>query len=780
MKKQAALLILSASLLLSCGKQGGNHSEKSLTPSSAGEAADVSSIIKALKEAAAAPSLTVSYYEQDGADSWTRLKDVYTEDYCSFGWSNSGYVLLPSFNPAYGEKLVYSFNYDSNGEVVLGKAATYYDADDKLQGIHSCLDMNYLTLFLEEAHAPKESQFTISGSDVYSTDENIMTVMSALMGYRYGDSDVMLTSVHFGIDEAGALHFSLYHQTGEYSENEDLLLYGSFQELGTSQDDKLAAFVENYALPQGRLDEATLSLLRAKTVSFNTVISMASTSGWVDYGETTVTSEYDSSNPQEAKIAYEVKDYVNQERYTYLLTKGEDGKTAIDHYVDGENHVQSAAFKNYSWGNGIFSFQEEFDGASFLGEGGEYAYYGFNFDRLYESLDALYVLTDIYIQDVRSLSITVNGSSISFLAYIDAYYTDASGNEQNLYLKAASSFQPGSSIALPSAFEEEDEDTKAVQSAFDALKESNFVAKGHALKSNGEVSETLPTMTYYYKKDSYLIYDTTDRGTAKRTRGGYKVLEKGILPFEVNRNGIDSTGKWKPGNPVATGEAVEGDDLFAHLGFTASGMVFTKGANAKEYVLKPNVKRIASSIIGGSTKDSLIDTSLSLTLDEAGRLAKIRYQYVFGGILAGKEEIVFTYYEAADFPFPADILSQESFDALTGDLPTSWLGEASANVVQAFKKLYGDEAANVPYLADSASANHWELTPNYYDSTGDYCFYNNFLDDAYQGRYVALLEEKGFSKQTISDVEYYVKGKVKVRWASINGSLFLFFGVVSE
>ena len=771
-------MISSSSSSSDVSSSGSNSSVSTKTVSTA-------EVINALMQAASASSITVHYQEQDSNNEWVDMEDIYTSDYVSIGWSKSGYVLLPSYNATLGDKLVYSFQYDGKGNVVLGKATTYYNNDNQLVGVNSCDDMNYLKLFNTADYGLKSSQFVENGEYVSSEDEKIMTIFCSMMGYQYGDSDIRMTSVRFVIGDDGTLYFTLYHQTDEYTENEEALLYGWFNGYGTSQKEDLATFVANYQLPSGRLDEATLTALSSKTVAFDTTIRYASTKGWVNYGTTSVASEYDPAHPDDCKMAYTLNDLVNQERYSYLLTKDEDGY-AVDHYINGLNQTAEKRFKSnyYAWDNGIFSIQKELDGTAFLGENGIYQYYGFNFDRLYESITAINVLTDIQIRDVLSLTCKIQDSTVSFVANIDAYYADASGNETALSLQTISTLKTGVTLALPAPFTVEDDATKAVQNAFSSLETVNFVAAGHPLKSDGSVLSSVYNNTYYYKAGSYFVADEMSRLTSVRKRHGYKVLEQGVLPFNVTRTGMDSSGKWNPGAAVASSDFDKENSLFSFLHFNASGMIFKAGSKDGEYVLKDQVKTVAANLLGGPTKDELVDTSLVVTLDEQGRLSKLSYRYVHGGILVGQEELAFTYYEADKMPFPSDIVTQESFDAMDGTLPADWTKESNANVVTKFKQFYGDDATTIPYLADAVISNHWELGTNYYDNTGDFCVYNMSVTADYRNRFNAYLKEQGFVEQGIDNFMYYVKGSVKIRWgiSSENQDLstYLFFGKIAS
>ena len=99
-----------------------------------------------------------------------------------------------------------------------------------------------------------------------------------------------------------------------------------------------------------------------------------------------------------------------------------------------------------------------------------------------------------------------------------------------------------------------------------------------------------------------------------------------------------------------------------------------------------------------------------------------------------------------------------------------------------FKKVFGDNASSVPYLADQMVSNHWELGTNYFDSTGDFCVYNTSVTADYRNRFNEFLKEQGFVEQGIDNFMYYVKGSVKIRWgiSSENQDLstYLFFGKI--
>ncbi len=786
-KKQTLLLLCVASLLAACGENTDkssdpvssepSSSDSSLTPTPVDKEALVAGVIDGLKEAVEASSMSVYYTEKDTNEKDVNLVDIYTSDYVSFGWSKSGYLLLDSFDKDYGDKLVYSFSYDSKGDIELGKATTYYDENDKLVGVNSCTDMNPLKLFkkgnkdFNNGLGLTKASFYYKNGAVHSDDEEVLSIMCSLMGYTYGDSETRIYDVTFLVEEDGSLSFTLYNQPDENSSNLSAFLTGKFGKLNETSDEKLANFVATYKLPTVHLEQSTKELLKAPTIGFNTEIKYrtSSSSTWTSYGKTGITSAI-GSDRKEDKIAYSLEDKTNEETYTYILTKGEKTKEgltpAIDHYIDGQNKVATQEFekKDFTWGNGIFSFQDEIDADSFLGENNKFTYFGFNTDRLFESLAGLTVLTDIIMQDVTSMTLEINGNTLTFRSYLDAYYADANGNETELKLLATSSIIKDASIAIPSSYESEDAENAKLNQAINHLKEVSWTANGYGLSTKegqeGEPSNELPKTNYYYKKGSYFIQDWANRrlfskDSKEYTRQGYKQVEGGIIPFKITRE-ANVQGVQKPGTAYPIVSQIDTTDtLEAHFGFNFSSKVFQKGSTENTFVLRDNVKHISSNIMGSVKLDYLVDKSLVITLDESNRLSKINYKYVYGGVMTGKEELKFEYDDATKLAFPSKVVNEDSFNNLSTDLPTKWSEESKVKAIMV--KTFGATVTDlIPYLPQFGVSYSWETTPNY-DRSGDICIYNKQMDDTYLANYKSLLSENGYSNQTIGEYDYLVK-----------------------
>ncbi|HBS03262.1 MAG TPA: hypothetical protein DEA63_05360, partial [Firmicutes bacterium] len=71
---------------------------------------------------------------------------------------------------------------------------------------------------------------------------------------------------------------------------------------------------------------------------------------------------------------------------------------------------------------------------------------------------------------------------------------------------------------------------------------------------------------------------------------------------------------------------MDGDTLDDHIGFSASPLVFELNSQ-NQLTPKPNVLQLSDDIIGGPGLEYMIPESLSMQLDENGRVLNIGYRY---------------------------------------------------------------------------------------------------------------------------------------------------------
>ena len=746
-------------------------SSSSSSSSSSAESDPIDEIIAILGDYASADSYTVQYVENGSDGNPVTLKDIYTPDYISIGYAAGGYVTLDSIDAAaYGPKMVYSFRYGTDGSIVLGKAVTYYDDKDVLKPVASCSDMDYLNLFLQDKYALSASQFTRSGNLVTTEDENVLYVLSNLMGYSSYNSDVTIVSATFSVDN-GVLTFALNKQVDTDSTETEVLTTATLKDIDSASDSKLATFVADYQVPKNRPSQAIAESLRAEIVGFNTTIAYRTDSGFQTLGTTKVIQRKGKDKSQDA-IVYSYTDTTYDETHTYLLTREENDK-ALDTYIDGTNTVQTVPFdkSDYYFGNGLFFIQDELDINGFASATtNDFLYYGINYDRLYESIAALNVLTDLNIKDIVSFTIHSGDSGLSIIADLDAFYYDTDGNAIDISVRTTSDLIENPQVDIPTAGYSADADSQALQKSFDDTFSSSFHASGHAVLSNGNPSQTLPSNDYYLKKGEYLIQRIKDRGTYVQTISGYKQTADGLLPFTVD----------KQGNATVSGALIKGKSLADMIGWTVSPEVFKK-IDTHTYGLKDNVKKIYQHMIGGSAISGMIETTFRINLTDDGRIDNTTYSYVANGLLFGNEELSFKYGEDLAFP---DIVNKDSYDALTAttDTYSSWLDEKDNNLKKMFTKTFGDKASEIPYLYDAKISENWSLGTNY-DGTGDFMIYNSAVKGSdYFTRYEALLKEKGFTEKTVGSLKYLVKDGIRIRFGVMESetadySTSLYFGL---
>lgn len=730
-----------------------SSSDGSSSSASSEEQNTIEEVISILSDYASADRYAVQYVENGSDGNPVTLKDIYTPDYISIGYASGGYVTLDSIDAAaYGAKMVYSFRYGTDGSIILGKSVTYYDDKNALKPVASCSDMDYLNLFLQGQYTLSPSQFSKRGNLVATKDENVLYVLSNLMGYSSYNSDVTIVSATFSVDN-GALTFALNKQIDTDSTETEVLTTATLMDIDSASDGKLATFVADYKVPENRPSQAIADSLTAEVVGFDTTIAYRTDSGFQTLGTTQVIQRKGKDESQDA-IAYSYTDITYDETHTYLLTRGENDK-ALDTYIDGSNTVQTVPFdkSDYYFGNGLFFIQDELDISGFASTTtNDFFYYGINYDRLYESIAALNVLTDLNIKDIISFTIHSDDGSLSIIADLDAYYYDTEGNAIDISVRATSNLIKDPQINIPTTGYSADADSQALQKSFDDTFSSSFHASGHGVLSTGSPSQTLPSNDYYLKKGEYLIERIKDRGTYVQTISGYKQTADGLIPFTVD----------KQGNATSSGALIKGKSLADMIGWTVSPEVFKK-LDANTYGLKDNVKKAYQNMIGGSAISGMIETTFKINLTDDGKIDNTTYSYVANGLLFGNEELSFKYGEDLAFP---DIVNKDSYDALTATEGTisSWLEEKNSLVKKMFTKTFGDKASEIPYLYDAKVSGNWSLGTNY-DDTGDFVIYNSAVKGSdYFARYETLLKEKGFTEKTVGSHKYLVKDGIRIRF----------------
>ncbi len=733
----------------------------------------VEAVINVLESVGRSTTYSVFSEEDDGTGmSVLKLTDIYTPEYISIGFMNGGYLTLPSYDSSLGETLVYDFKYDAAGNVVLGKVVTYYDEEGEIKTLRDCTELDYMKLFVEDPnYALDPSMFDVEAGVITTKNEKLLYVLSHQMGYSPETDDYIITSARFEMDD-GKLTFYLYNQIDPDSTGVELLIKATFDDLNATKDEKLEGYIASYEAPSQKLDAESLALFQAETVGFETKIRYRSTSGFVDFGNLSVATKYDAENPNNSLVSYKVEDTINQEKYSYLLSFDENGQPT-DHFINGKNEPETQKFDRvgYYLGNGIFPIQEEIDDFFYSDDGSSYKYYGVNIDRLYEAVTAISVLTDLNIKSIDSLVLSkADAKTLVLEAELSAYYEDLEGNQTDLSVNTVSTMLVDPIVEIPSSFaSSETSDTLA--QAFEGIKNaSNYIARGYGLKSDGSEASTLPSNSYYMKKDEYFIMHETSRDYITTIKG-YKQYQNTLIPFTV-----DAQGK-----VAQSGDVITDQTLGDIVPWNASPDLFEQ-VTGLTYRVKDHVKNVDEVIFGGSTLNSLIDCSLTLALDDQGRLDKVNYQYVYRGLLSGREELSFEYSSEQAFP---DFIDQASFEALDGvtHVLTSWEQEKDSNIYKRMSQMFGVEAADIPYLYDAEVSNTWNLGTNY-DGTGDMCIYSSSAAvSAFMEEYRNYIVSLGYAEQTIDGLEYYVKGSIKIRFGDdLSGydySDYLYFGLVA-
>lgn len=646
-KKRTLIPLLLPLILSSCGGQGGlesssTHPEESSEASSsveptpepsvfytnmAGREKDASYLYDYLCYVGAKGNFTLSY-ELEGVKCY----DLFNEDYYYASILNNGGILLPSLQEE-GKKWVYRYEMDgSNVDLLLPENSSGAP-------VTTINDINYFSYYVN----PETSRYNLkeeaikkdSNGNYYIDDSIANLVLAGSVGYLSLAAQGLIKSTSFAFLPSGDISFTInalsLDSNGDYQET--VLTKASFSKVDESNIPELEAFKKDFAFAPSLPLEAG-EILSGESLYAESVVTEHAGNETPAYYATSKVS-LDSSHLQ-----VESQERGSERVYSHFYEKSSSGRATILG-LNGQNDLIAedggVAWGELLWPKGIYS------NADFrrIGES-TYRYYGFDVEAFFYSFTYL-----DFQMAIKSMDAVVENGAIKEID--TTLYRSVSDEDSSfLYYTIKTTFSSSPVLSRPAPYkaesEQEKQDQQKIEYAFSEL------TSGHRyealMEDYGSLTNIKTKMTV---ADNIVLFESYDGiSTEEKGKVGYVEKEGKVIPFQVIRDS-----KTNALTPVVSGPCVEGDTLDDHIGFSASPLVFQ--LNSKNQLTpKPNVLELSDDIIGGPGVEHMVPESLSMQLDENGRVLNIGYRYLapsgYGQDISGNDRVTFSRYGTAVLP----------------------------------------------------------------------------------------------------------------------------------
>lgn len=707
MKKRIGFISLLAGLTLlgSCGSPASNSTEnlastagstQTSTPNEEQVGEEV--ILKGSAESAAdiADALeTIANAERFGL-RYTYLDreylDVYSNNYVTVDFQNSGYVLLPAVNPneMKGDEVLYTYSYD--GETpILNLPVTNYDGVS-LAVAHSLDDVNYIKKLLAGNIGYKRQDFFTNTDHYYSsTDSTFVGIFKSLL--HNGSANV--TSVRLYLLDS-TLSFDLLSSSGTVLDS------GSFDFIGSAASEAAYNALSQLSIPTHHLSYSSLDNIKdnifTSTSKFTRVYEDGQTVDGVGikiYKDQTniVSEQYAASGKQTS--AYH---FINKEGKVYET--GLDGllKTQEVPTTDSSSDIP------YDWNDYVYDSGSYLDPLSFRATDENsltYEYYGVQSYFIVASF--LYVSDFSSYGNIRNIKATLDPATKK-LASLKVIFTD-SYDENRLQrfhneLDISFAIEDEKVPELPT-YTESDADLASALSLLDGT---------HKYKATATVESSEQLTTYYYDDTSKaLVSEAKGSSTSETEISGQKYFDnEGISKFIYYSSD-------KVAQPVSGDVSKTLEDL-ALIHFDPKA--FQKESDGS-YVLRPYVNFPTSSINIEGIYLYPSNPGVRITLNDKKQIGSIEFNIPTALantsiIVPLKETIVFDFENPAMSQGTKTIVdSVQKFVA-----PSSWK-DYSIVVYNALNQLKAGLGDTFPLLYDSRIL---EWTATYYPEETDPSF----------------------------------------------------------
>lgn len=321
-----------------------------------GDVFKVEDIYNQLMYATNTNNYTVSYdYKSNNYD------DIYNSNYFYYGLSETGYMLLESFENK-NEKLAYRFSLINNEVKNLSAMATV-SLDGSLVKINDLTKVDPLSyiqddtsLLSEIKPSNKENMFTSSSAKLISAFSYALNVTA---------SEVKL--INLTMDKDHNIGFSLINDKGNIIEDG----IGIISNIGNSSNEVISSYQSSFILPEKKITSSSLSSLSSSKLNALSNVSFEVDGQIQQDSNKKVSVQYDENSKLQLTVFN--SDNSISKVQTYIKEQAENLPKAVFEGVNGLNEVDTK-ISTTNWSDLYFAskyitpeaFREEKDGMAHI------------------------------------------------------------------------------------------------------------------------------------------------------------------------------------------------------------------------------------------------------------------------------------------------------------------------------------------------------------------------------------------------------------------------------
>lgn len=679
--------------------------------------------------------------------------DVYTKDYVTVEFQNSGYVLLPAVNPneMKGDAVLYTYTIE-DGNPVLKLPVTNNDGTS-VAVAHTLDDVNYIKKLLTGTIDYKKDGFLKEGKDggYTSDDSSFVGIFKSLL--HNGDSTV--SSVQLDLSMS-TLSFELLNSSGTVVDS------GSFSRIGAASDEVAYKAVQTLSIPSYHMSYSSLDNIKDNSFTSTSKFSRVYDDGQSEDGleikiykdDTNIVSEqFDATGKQTSG-------------YHFINKDGKVYETALDGLLQTKEEAtsDSSASNAYDWDDYVYDTGSYLDPLSFRATSNDsltYEYFGVNSYFIVASF--LYVSDFSSYGTIRNISASLDPTTKK-LSSLKVIFSDS--YDENL----AQSYHNELDISLAPEDEAIPELPSYTEADADLANALSYMDGTHKYKATATVESSEQETNYYYDDSiKSLLVEAKGSADSEVEISGQKFFDgEGISKFIYYSKEKETQ--------TVSGDTTKTLKDLALINFDAKA--FQKESDGS-YVLRPYVNFPTSSINIDGIYLYPSNPGVRITLNDKKQLKNIEFNIPTA---LANTSIIVPLKETITFDFDNVSMSKESQDIATSakkfTAPSSWK-DYSIVVYNALNQLKAGLGDTLPIFYDS-NVIEWEAT--YYPEETDPDFpwpaYVSFkstsndiaINQEYLKMYRAFLSTWTYSKEY--GLDKYTKDGVSIRFDSTTAITF--------
>lgn len=759
MKKRALLVCFSSLCLASCvgetlNSSSFDSSSDSISSSQIVSSSSSSNVVESSITPKEAYSLikklasSSSYHISSGLKGNSPYEEWLSKGYYYNSSSNSGYVLKESFDSQYGDSIVYASSIE-DGQVKLG-APQYSFEGGTLHYVNNLSSLHEFSSFNDIKDKIDANSFKSNDKgQLYCSSRDLITTFANAIGITSSTSIKGIDRIRF-FKVGDGLGFALEKDSGFDYYYETFDSYTIVDQINDANMPILEDYVGNhYSLGEKAIDGSKLSLLDS---SSHLVTLHNEAHVYIDSKDQGVNlaSEAILSSSKAERITINP---VDESSTSDLFIRHDDGY-AYERGYNELGEIEEKKHKRYlDWSDLFPNLKDKIleEPKAFRLEDGEYVYYG----RLTNRLKDFFGQMDISATAIR-MALTLGD--------------DGNVNGARFEFASSSYSDNGKEVTYHYVLESKVIDNKEFTSL-------------SSLPSSEKIPELDSAISYFNGDRPYLVSfrDTLSSSDSERITYSDDTFLHEKFYFYSSGEKSFSYGYYKKGSGNQSFVKTKDDVYFARNEASSSGLetflphslnsaLFAKQGDY--YVLKDHVLSYFSKglPLDYNASNSVV-SSVRLNLDSKGRIASLSYTFDWDIVSTRSEVATFSY---DDVNLPDGITS--SLASLTEfNEPTTW-EEESSSIYEDLKKLYGDEASNIPYIYLEGTYKQWSSSYSIAEIVQISNSSTDGVDEAFFDKYRKALTDAGFvlsSNPSLPGAEEYNLGKIRVRLAKVlSGGLY--------